>query len=191
MVTQPLLAKGIDVSIIEIDVEMIRAAGQFGFKVYYGDGTRLDVLRASGAATAEAILVCVEKQEVADRIVELAKADSRIAKLFVRAFDRGHALRLINAGVDYQLREVLSPPSCSVTRCWSISASRRRGRRDHLDVRRRDEQRLEMQMAGGLGAGLSLMRGNMATTQPAPLIVPAKGQGTQQGSRRGDRRCRD
>ena len=43
-----------------------------------------------------------------------------------------------------------------------------------LDVRRRDEQRLEMQMAGGLAAGLSLMRGNVATTQPAPLVVPRK-----------------
>ncbi len=41
-VSQPLLAKGIDVAIIETDVEMIRAAGSFGFKVYYGDGTRLD-----------------------------------------------------------------------------------------------------------------------------------------------------
>ena len=43
-----------------------------------------------------------------------------------------------------------------------------------LDVRRRDEQRLEMQIAGGLRAGLSLMRGNIATTQPAPLVVPRK-----------------
>ena len=43
---------------------MIRAAGQFGFKVYYGDGTRLDVLHASGAGQARAILVCVDKQEV-------------------------------------------------------------------------------------------------------------------------------
>lgn len=42
-----------------------------------------------------------------------------------------------------------------------------------LDVRRRDEQRLEMQIAGGLRAGLSLMRGNIATTQPAP-VVPRK-----------------
>lgn len=82
VVSQPLLAKGIDVSIIEIDVEMIRAAGQFGFKVYYGDGTRLDVLRASGAATAEAILVCVDKQEAADKIVELVKSEFPHAKIF-------------------------------------------------------------------------------------------------------------
>ena len=70
MVSQPLLARGMEVALIETDVEMIRAAGSFGFKVYYGDGTRLDVLRASGAANAEAILVCVDKPEVADRIVE-------------------------------------------------------------------------------------------------------------------------
>ncbi|MFX4609054.1 NAD-binding protein, partial [Acinetobacter baumannii] len=44
VVSQPLLARDVDVSIIENDVEMIQAAGNFGFKVYYGDGTRLDTL---------------------------------------------------------------------------------------------------------------------------------------------------
>lgn len=175
VVSQPLLAKGIDVSIIEIDVEMIRAAGQFGFKVYYGDGTRLDVLRASGAETAEAILVCVDKQEAADKIVELVKAEFPHAKLFVRAFDRGHALRLINAGVDYQLREVLESAIVFGRRVLvDLGVDESEADEIVLDVRRRDEQRLEMQMAGGLRAGLTLMRGNVATTQPAPLIVPRR-----------------
>jgi glutathione-regulated potassium-efflux system protein KefB len=175
VVSQPLLAKGIDVSIIETDVEMIRAAGNFGFKVYYGDGTRLDVLRASGAATAEAILVCVEKPDVADRIVELVKSEFPHAKLFVRAFDRGHALRLINAGVDYQLREVLES-AIVFSRHVLIDLGVDEAEADEiiLDVRKRDEQRLEMQIAGGLRAGLSLMRGNIATTQPAPLVTPRK-----------------
>ncbi|HYD71936.1 MAG TPA: monovalent cation:proton antiporter-2 (CPA2) family protein, partial [Candidatus Binatia bacterium] len=57
LVSQSLLARGVDISLIEIDVEMIQVAARFGFKIYYGDGTRLDVLRASGAATAEAILI--------------------------------------------------------------------------------------------------------------------------------------
>jgi len=175
VVSQPLLAKGMDVSIIETDVEMIRAAGQFGFKVYYGDGTRLDTLRASGAGTAEAILVCVDKQEVADRIVELAKAEFPHAKLFVRAFDRGHAIRLINAGVDYQLREVLES-ALVFGRQVLVKLGVDEAEADEilLDVRRRDEQRLEMQIAGGLRAGLTLMRGNIATTQPAPLVVPRR-----------------
>ncbi len=173
VVSQPLLAKGIDVSIIEIDVEMIRAAGQFGFKVYYGDGTRLDVLHASGAHSAEAILVCVDKQEAADKIVELCKAEFPHAKLFVRAFDRGHALRLINAGVDYQLRETLES-AIVFGRQVLIDLGVEPEEADELalEVRKRDEQRLEMQIAGGLRAGLSLMRGNIATTQPAPLVKP-------------------
>jgi hypothetical protein len=50
--SQPLLARCVELSLIEVEVEMIRAAGNFGFEVYYGDGTRLDVLRASGAETA-------------------------------------------------------------------------------------------------------------------------------------------
>jgi glutathione-regulated potassium-efflux system protein KefB len=173
VVSQPLLAKGIDISIIETDVEMIRAAGNFGFKVYYGDGTRLDVLRASGAATAEAILVCVEKPEVADRIVELVKSEFPHAKLFVRAFDRGHVLRLIAAGVDYQIRETLES-ALVFGRQVLIDLGIDEAEADEaiLDTRKRDEQRLELQIAGGLRQGLSLMRGNVATTQPAPLVVP-------------------
>ena len=61
IVSQPLLLSGIDVSIIDNDVEMIQAAADFGFKVYYGDGTRLDILHAAGAGRARAVLVCVDK----------------------------------------------------------------------------------------------------------------------------------
>ncbi len=175
VVSQPLLAKGIDVSIIEIDVEMIRAAATFGFKIYYGDGTRLDVLRASGATHAEAILVCVEKAEVADKIVELCKSEFPHAKLFVRAFDRGHALRLINAGVEYQLRETLESALVFGRKVITeLGVAKEEADEIMLDVRRRDEQRLELQLASGLRAGLTLMRGNTATTQPAPLVVPRR-----------------
>ena len=102
---QALLARGIDVSIIDNDTDMIRAAARFGFKIYYGDGTRLDVLRTAGAGNAEAILVCIDKPEQADRIVEIVKAEFPLAKVLVRSFDRGHSIRLLNAGVDYQVRE--------------------------------------------------------------------------------------
>ena len=50
---------------IETDTEMIDAAADFGFKVYYGDGTRLDILHAAGAAEAGVILVCVDDREAA------------------------------------------------------------------------------------------------------------------------------
>ncbi|HVY89798.1 MAG TPA: monovalent cation:proton antiporter-2 (CPA2) family protein [Hyphomonadaceae bacterium] len=175
VVSQPLLARGIDVSIIDTDVEMIRAAGQFGFKVYYGDGARLDVLRASGAATAEAILVCVDKPDVADRIVELVKSEFPTAKLFVRAFDRGHVLRLIQAGVDYQIRETFeSALSFSREVLLRLGVEEAEVEEVMAETRRRDQARLDLQIAGGLANGLTLIRGNVKTTQPAPLNTPRK-----------------
>lgn len=175
LVSQPLLLRGCDVALIETDVEMIQAAGQFGFKVYYGDGTRLDVLRASGAEAAEAILVCVDKPETTDRIVALCKAEFPQAKLFVRAFDRGHVLRLVQAGVDYQIRETLES-ALVFSRAVLVGLGVDESEADELvtDVRRRDEERLALQIVGGLRAGQSLIRGNMETPQPAPLATPSR-----------------
>jgi glutathione-regulated potassium-efflux system protein KefB len=175
VVSQPLLARDVDVSIIDMDVEMIQAAGNFGFKVFYGDGSRLDVLRASGAETAETILVCVDKSDTADRIVELVKAEFPLTKLFVRAYDRGHAIRLVQAGVEYQLRETFESAlvfGYQVLVDLGFSADEARDTID--DVRRRDEERLSLQLVEGIQAGRSLMRGNIATTRPEPYIKPRR-----------------
>ena len=176
VVSQPLLARGMEVSLIENDVDMIRAAGTFGFKVYYGDGTRLDVLRASGAANAEAILVCVDKPEVADRIVELVKSEFPLAKVFVRAFDRGHSLRLVKAGVDYQIRETFESALVFGKNVLIDLGVDEVDAADIIrDVRRRDTERFELQVAGGLAEGRWLMRGNMPTPTPEPFSVPRRG----------------
>lgn len=178
VVSQALLARGVDVSLIETDVEMIRAAGNFGFKVFYGDGQRLDVLRASGATRAEAILVCVDKPEVADRIVALVKAEFPLAKLYARAFDRGHSLRLVKAGVDYQIRETFESALA-----FGGEVLRGLGESEDVvtetleDVRQRDAERFALQIAGGVTAGRYLLRNNQETPQPAPLTQPrAKGE---------------
>jgi glutathione-regulated potassium-efflux system protein KefB len=173
VVSQPLLARDVDIAIIDADVDMIRAAGNFGFKVYYGDGARLDVLRTSGAGKADAILVCIDKPELANRIVELAKQEFPQARLYVRSFDRGHSLRLIQAGVDYQVRETFESAMVfgeNVLRGLGYDA-------DEIaetlaDVRQRDEDRLGLQLIGGITAGRSLMRNNQSTPEPAPLVRP-------------------
>lgn len=175
VVSQPLLARDVDVSIIENDVEMIQAASQFGFKVYYGDGTRLDTLRASGAERAEAVLVCVDKPEAADRIVELVKEDFPHTRLFVRAFDRGHSIRLIQAGVDYQVRETFeSALRFGQTVLTELGLDEEEAAETIAEVRRRDDARLDLQLTGGLQAGRQLMRGNMVTPQPAPYVTPRR-----------------
>ncbi|HEX2841640.1 monovalent cation:proton antiporter-2 (CPA2) family protein [Hyphomicrobium sp.] len=173
LVSQPLLARDVDVSLIEIDVDMIRAAGNFGFKVYYGDGTRLDVLRASGAETAEAILVCVNNPEAADKIVQLVKSEFPVAKLYVRSFDRGHTLRLIEARVDYQIRETFES-ALAFGRAVLVGLGFSPAEADDTarDVRKRDEERLALQLVGGFTAGRQLLRGNMTTPEPTPFTPP-------------------
>src|ERR1700674_4510611 len=65
LVAQCLLAESGDVTAIDMDARMIQTAGRFGFKVYYGDGTRLDVLRAAGAGRARMIAICVDDRAAA------------------------------------------------------------------------------------------------------------------------------
>ena len=172
--SQALLARGIDVSIIDADTDMIRAAGNFGFKIYYGDGTRLDVLRAAGAGTAEAILICIDKEEQADRIVEIVKVEFPLARLLVRSFDRGHSLRLINAGVDFQIRETLeSAMKFGEAALVALGVPEDEAAETLVSVRRRDEERFAIQMAEGLYAGRDLML-KPEEPKPAPLSKPKR-----------------
>ncbi len=160
--SQPLIAKGQHtISIIDNDVEMIQVAQTFGFKIYYGDGTRLDILHAAGAGTADLILVCVDKKEAATRIVELVKSQFPLAKVFARSFDRGHSLELVKAGVDYQLREVFeSALEFGAETLRELGADVVEVGEIIEAVRERDRQRFAAQMVGGLMAGRDLLRSN-------------------------------
>jgi glutathione-regulated potassium-efflux system protein KefB len=169
--SQPLLLRGIDVSIIDDDVEMIQAAADFGFKVYYGDGTRLDILHAAGAANAQAVLICVDKPESALRIAEQLKAEFPLVPVMARAFDRGSAISLIKAGVDYQIRETLgSAMSFGRETLATLGVPDHEADEIMDKVRRRDAERLELQVAGGIYAGNDLLKGNQPV--PTPLSRP-------------------
>jgi glutathione-regulated potassium-efflux system protein KefB len=169
--SQSLLARGFSVSIIEIDVELIKAASEFGFKVHYGDGTRAEILHASGAEHAEAILVCVDNRATSDKIVEVAREHFPHAKLFVRAYDRGHALDLIRSGVDFQIRETFeSALAFGTAALLKMGVPEDEANEIAEDVRRRDEERLDLQIASDINAGNDLLRYNQPV--PAPLTKP-------------------
>jgi glutathione-regulated potassium-efflux system protein KefB len=171
--SQALLSRGIDVSIIDSDVDMIQAAGRFGFKIYYGDGTRLDVLRAAGAGSAKVIAICIDRRDSTDKIVAAIREQFPLARLMVRSFDRGHTLDLIAAGVDYQIRETFES---ALT--FGREALREVGVPDEeaddilADVRRRDAERLQVQITGGIYAGRDLMR--RSQPMPGPLVKPQR-----------------
>jgi glutathione-regulated potassium-efflux system protein KefB len=106
-VAQMLIAQGIPVTLIDTDIEMIDVAGEFGAKVYYGDGTRLDLLRQAGAADAELIMFCVDGDQITADMVEAVHEAFPHAAIFVRAFDRRAVIALRDAPVNGVVREVM------------------------------------------------------------------------------------
>jgi CPA2 family monovalent cation:H+ antiporter-2/glutathione-regulated potassium-efflux system protein KefB len=106
-VAQMLLAAGIPVSLIDTDTEMIDIAREFGAKVYFGDGTRLDLLRTAGAGEAELILFCLDGEQPDAELLRAVREAFPQAAVFVRAYDRRMLVALRDAPVNFAIREVM------------------------------------------------------------------------------------
>ena len=103
-----LQAKGYKSVVLDHDAEQIDALRKFGFKLYYGDASRPDLLEAAGAASAQILVVAVDDREKISEIVQTAKKHLPHLQIFTRAFDRVHAYELIEQGVTDVFREVFS-----------------------------------------------------------------------------------
>jgi monovalent cation:proton antiporter-2 (CPA2) family protein len=172
IVSQCLLAEGIDVTTIDKDPGTLESAALFGFKVYYGDGTRLDVLRAAGADDARLIAICIDDREAASRIVDLVRAEFPGTKLYVRSFDRRHTLQLFAKGVDFELRETFeSALAFGRHTLEALGLDAERAAAVEEFVRTRDLERLALQQAEGLSAGVELLRTRMVHV---PFSTPTR-----------------
>lgn len=169
IVSQPLLARGYTLSLIDKDADFVRDAADFGFKVYYGDGARSEILHAAGAGTARAVLICVDDKDAAIRIAEIVKHEFPLVPVLARAFDRGHAIDLVKAGVDYQIRETYeSALDFSQKALTSVGEERDTAERLVEEFRDVDVERFAIEVVGGIYAGRSLIRGNAS---PADLVA--------------------
>lgn len=95
--SQGPLARGAELSIIDNDPDVVRNAARYGFKVYFGDGARADVLRAAGARHARVILVCVDddlEAEVRGRDTERFALETAGATFAGRALLLGNIERI-------------------------------------------------------------------------------------------------
>jgi glutathione-regulated potassium-efflux system protein KefB len=172
LVSQCLIAEAVDVITIDNDPEMIEAAGRFGFKVYYGDGARLDVLRAAIRTEVRLVAVCVDRRETTNRIVDLVRAEFPGLKLYVRSYDRRHTLELLTKdGVDFEMRETFESAvafGCAVLEGLGLPHERAVEVADY--VRQRDLDRLALQQAEGIAAGRDLVW--QQRVRPEPLSEP-------------------
>jgi glutathione-regulated potassium-efflux system protein KefB len=166
--SQFLLARGYDISIIDSDVEMIDAAREYDFKVYYGDGTRLDILHAAGAGHARVVLVCVDKPEDGTRIVELLKAEFPVVPVLARASDRRQSMDLIRAGADFQIRETFESAILMGAKALeTLGVGAAEIAEISARIRDRDNQRLQLELASGLSAGRALFSGKPGQAGPS------------------------
>ena len=99
-------AEGIASTVLDRDADMIESARAFGYKVHYGDATRLDLLRTAGAAAARVLVVAVDDKEQSLRIVDLARQHFPHLQLVARARDVTHWNALRDRGVMRVEREV-------------------------------------------------------------------------------------
>lgn len=169
IVSQPLLARGYKLSLIDKDAEFVRDASNFGFRVFYGDGSRSDILHAAGAATARAILICVDDKAAAIKIAHTAKEEFPLVPVLARAFDRGHAIDLLHAGVDFEIRETFESALVFGTQVLSVLGEDAETAADVIEeFRDLDKERFALETIGGIYAGRQLIRGN---AQPSDIIA--------------------
>lgn len=169
IVSQPLLARGYKLSLIDKDADFVRDASSFGFRVFYGDGSRSDILHAAGAATARAILICVDDKAAAIKIAHTTKEEFPLVPVLARAFDRGHAIDLLHAGVDFEIRETFESALVFGTQVLNVLGEDAETAADVIEeFRDLDKERFALETIGGIYAGRQLIRGN---AQPSDIIA--------------------
>ncbi len=167
---QMLLAGGRSVTVIDHSAERVRSAAKFGFRIYFGDGTRKDLLEAAGIRHAKLVAICTNKREVTDRVVALIQSEFPDVKLYVRSYDRTHSIELRKTGVDYEIRETLESALLFGRRTLqALGDSEETAYELASDVRRRDEERLSIQVAEGIYAGMDRLH---TKPVPEPLVKP-------------------
>ena len=115
IVARLLLAQDIPTTVLDHDAEMIDTARRFGYRVFYGDATRLDLLRTAGAATAQIFVIAVDDVERSLAIVDLAKEHFPKLQLVVRARDATHWNKLKDRDVSLIQRELFESSLQSAT----------------------------------------------------------------------------
>ncbi|MGP1284098.1 MAG: monovalent cation:proton antiporter-2 (CPA2) family protein [Parasphingopyxis sp.] len=160
-VSQMLMGANIPVTLIDSKPDQIDLSGEFGRKVYYGDGLRVDLLREAGADEARAILFCNDGTALDETRLEAIRMAFPGTRILARVFDRRHLLALGDNQIDGTFREVLES---------AISMARKAMELVDLDdslidrveeeFRKRDCDRLAMQKEeGDLHAGAEMSFG--------------------------------
>ncbi len=104
--TRLLIANGFKVVLLDSSIDSIDLVRRFGWRVHYGDASRLDLLRTAGAEKARLLVIAIDDRDKATEMVAAAKQAFPNLAIMSRAFDRSHAYELLDAGADEVEREM-------------------------------------------------------------------------------------
>jgi monovalent cation:proton antiporter-2 (CPA2) family protein len=150
VIAQMLRARGQAITAIDLDAELIDITARFGNTVFWGDGTRLDILRTAGIETASALVFAIDGRWDPKAVLQPIQTEWPDLPIIARAFDRSHNIALRQAGVEQVVRETLDG---AVAMGREVLASL--GTPDTMidaieaEYRRRDLERLDLQLCSG------------------------------------------
>jgi CPA2 family monovalent cation:H+ antiporter-2/glutathione-regulated potassium-efflux system protein KefB len=174
VIAQMLRARGVALTAIDLDAELIDVTARFGNQVFWGDGTRLDILRNAGIASASALVFAIDGQWDPKPVLAPIRAEWPDLPIIARAYDRTHTIALRQAGLDQVVREtwesaihmgraVLATLGTPDTIIDAIEA----------EYRRRDLERLDLQICSGdlMTGADNIIRGAIDFTAPDPAAL--------------------
>ena len=149
-VAQTLQGAGLTVTVIDTDVQRIDVAEEFGRKIYFGDGRRLDMLRQAGASEAQLIMFCAKGDEIDAELIEGVKQAFPNAAIYVRGYDRLSVISLAGSKAEYVMREMFeSAIRMAVMALEHVGLNEEQIDKAERTYRENDRQRLAVQMEAG------------------------------------------
>ncbi|MBP8265436.1 MAG: cation:proton antiporter [Zoogloea sp.] len=113
-----LLARGTRFTALDVDAEQVETVRRFGLKVFYGDAANLDLLHAAQLREAKVFVLAIDDVKASLRTAELVRKHFPHVQIVARARNRFHASRLMDLGIERQIREAL-PSSLEMAR-WTL-----------------------------------------------------------------------
>jgi monovalent cation:proton antiporter-2 (CPA2) family protein len=147
VVAQMLAARGVVVTTIDLDAELIDVSKRFGVKVYWGDGRRMDILRAAGIERAGLLIYAIDGAWDPEATLGPIRTEWPNLPILARAFDRVHLLALRRAGIETVVRETFESGVALGREALTVF-----GTPDTIvdaiedEFRRRDSERLDLQL---------------------------------------------
>lgn len=105
IVARTLNANQFATVVIDHNPNHLERIRRFGYKAFYGDVTRADLLHSAGAGRARLLVVATDRAQTTTDVVKMAKSEFPSLKIVARAFDRPHSFELRKLGVDHVVRE--------------------------------------------------------------------------------------